>query len=43
MLKVVAALDKANYKPRIYVYATTDNFSAKKAVEAEKGYHHDVS
>eukprot|EP00983_Pelagomonas_calceolata_P026776 840048-Pelagomonas_calceolata.AAC.1 len=36
MLRATAALDKSCYRPRIYVYAATDNFSANKASEAEK-------
>ncbi|KAF5838583.1 oligosaccharide biosynthesis protein Alg14-like protein [Dunaliella salina] len=36
MLRATAALDKSCYRPRIYVYAATDNFSANKAKEAEK-------
>jgi len=43
MLRVLAALDKGCYKPRIYVYAHTDEFSASKAQDAEKSYQADVS
>lgn len=43
MLRLVGALDKAKYSPRVYVAATTDSMSARKAIDAEKSYTADVS
>ncbi|KAL6754682.1 oligosaccharide biosynthesis protein Alg14 like-domain-containing protein [Haematococcus lacustris] len=38
MLRLVAALDKSTYAPRVYVTATNDTMSGNKAMEAEKAY-----
>jgi hypothetical protein len=37
MLKLSSALDKNIYSPRVYVVAETDEFSVKKAEEADPG------
>jgi hypothetical protein len=42
MLRLVAALPKSAYYPRVYVVAETDALSGRKAMEAEKTYQADV-
>ncbi len=42
MLRLVGALPRETYRPRIYVTATTDALSGRKAMEAEKLYQPDV-